>query len=225
MRVLVIGGTGRCGKLVINDLLARGHEVTTLARNPSAVGPPRSNLTIIKGSPTSLSDLRSAFTPLPETIIVTLAATRVTDSPFAAPTSAPDFMSNCATHLLTAMKEFSVHKIVFLQAFGVGDSWKNMHCVLQLFMKKSNLIYGYEDHGRVEKLIRDSGVNFVLVRPGRFVESKSVPGQREKEVRIWPNDGKGVPLMASVTRGSVAGFLVDVAVGKGWDGEAVVITN
>jgi uncharacterized protein YbjT (DUF2867 family) len=66
MRVLVIGGTGRTGKLVIDEALERGlfshlfcvgrclygviigYTVTTLARDPNALKP-RIGLTIVKG--------------------------------------------------------------------------------------------------------------------------------------------------------------------------------
>lgn len=66
MRVLVIGGTGRTGKLVVDEALERGllfrlfhvgrclygvsigHTVTTLARDPKALKP-RTGLTIVKG--------------------------------------------------------------------------------------------------------------------------------------------------------------------------------
>lgn len=49
MRVLVIGGTGRCGKIAIDELLNKGHQVVTLARNPSALGEARPGLTVLKG--------------------------------------------------------------------------------------------------------------------------------------------------------------------------------
>ncbi|KAL3480471.1 NAD(P)-binding protein [Aspergillus californicus] len=222
MRVLVIGGSGRCGKLVIDELLARGNEVTSLARNPSALGPPRFGLTVLKGTPTSLPDLRAAFTPTPDVIIVTLGATRTSDSPFAALVSPPDIMTTCNANILLCMKEFNVKKTVILQAFGIGESWKNMHCLLQLLMRKSNISYMYDDHNEVERLVRKSGVGFVFARPTRLVEG----GIKGKEkVRVWEENGRGVPLMASMTRGSVARFLVDAALGKEWDGQGVVITN
>lgn len=51
MRVLIIGGTGRCGKIAIDELLSKGHQVVALARNPSVLGEVRTGLTVIKGKP------------------------------------------------------------------------------------------------------------------------------------------------------------------------------
>jgi hypothetical protein len=46
-----------------------------------------------------------------------------------------------------------------------------------------------------------------------------------EEVREWVSDGKGVPMMAAITRGSVARFLVEAAEKDVWDGGAPVISN
>ncbi|KAL4994412.1 NAD(P)-binding protein [Aspergillus recurvatus] len=220
MRVLVIGGTGRTGKLVIDELLRRGHGVTTLARSPSAFGVPRPGLTIVQGTPADPEDVRAAFKPnTPDVVIVTLNAPRASDSPFAAPIAPPRLMADCNANIVTAMKEFGVRKIVILQAFGVGESWKNMNCVLQLLMKKSNMRFQYDDHNATEKIVMDSGVVYVFVRPSRLVETG------ETVVKQWPDHGERVPLMASASRRSVALFLVDAAESEQWDSSAPVITN
>ncbi|KAL2817933.1 hypothetical protein BDW59DRAFT_182022 [Aspergillus cavernicola] len=220
MRVLVIGGTGRCGKLVIDELLSRGHQVSTLARSPAALGNIRDGLKVIKGTPTNLEDVRATFSAdIPDVVIVTLNAPRASDSPFAAPISPPRLMTDCNANVVAVMKEFGVCKTVVLQAFGAGDSWVNMNCVLQLLMKKSNMHYQYEDHNAAETVVRNSGVDYVFVRPSRLVEAD------EQRVKVWPNDGKGVPMMASTSRVSVARWLVDAAESDMWDNSAPVITN
>ncbi|KAL2808286.1 NAD(P)-binding protein [Aspergillus granulosus] len=220
MHVLVIGGTGRTGKLVIDELLSRGHEVTTLARNPGALGAPRPKLTIVEGTPTDLTNVRSAFKAhAPDVVIVTLNAPRASDSPFAAPISPPTLMADCNSNVIAAMKEFNVRKIVIMQAFGVGESWGNMNCMLQLLMKKSNMYLQYDDHNAVEEIVKQGGVDYVLVRPLRLVESEG------KVVKVWLEHGKGVPLMASTSRVGVARFLVDAAEESRWDNSEPVISN
>ncbi|KAL4922023.1 NAD(P)-binding protein [Aspergillus aurantiobrunneus] len=220
MHALVIGGTGRCGKLVIDELLTRGHQVTTLARNPAALGDARPGLTVIKGTPTNLNDVRATFKPtLPDVVIVTLNAPRASESPFAAPISPPRLMADCNANIVTAMKEFGVRKIAVLQAFGVGESWGNMHCILTVLMKKSNMIYQYDDHNAATEAVKNSGVDYVFVRPSRLVETDQM------EVKVWPDHGRGVPLMASTSRVSVARWMVGAAEGDMWDNSAPVITN
>lgn len=79
--------------------------------------------------------------------------------------------------------------------------------------------YQYGDHNMADKEVRESGVTYVMVRPSRLVETDVTT------VREWLNDGKGVPLMASTSRKSVACFLVDATVEDRWDNTAPVITN
>jgi uncharacterized protein YbjT (DUF2867 family) len=220
-RVLIIGGSGRTGKLVIEELLHRSHEVTALVRNPEAMQIEiDAGLKIVTGTPMNQEDVRKAFTQSnPEVIIVTLSAPRASDSPFAAVVAPPRLMADSTANVVANMKELNTPKIIIMQAFGVGESWVNMHCVMQLLMKKSNMIYQYEDHSLVAKETKASGEKYVFVRPSRLVEGEA------KEVKEYPNHGKGVPVLAAITRGSVAKFLVDAAESGTWDNTAPVITN
>jgi putative NADH-flavin reductase len=219
MRVLVIGASGRTGKLVVDELLQRGHDVTVLVRNPNSMLE-KSDVEIITGTPTKREDVRAAFSQChPEVVIVTLNAPRASESPFAAPIAPPRLMADSNANIVACIKEFGKGKLVIMQAFGVAESWPNMQCVLRMLMKSSNMIYQYDDHNLVSKEVKESGVNFVMVRPSRLEEGEAKP------VKEWPNAGKNVPMMSSVTRGTVAKFLVDVTESSNWDGTAPVITN
>lgn len=187
---------------------------------PYSIEIPRPETNYALGSPTQLSEVRQAFQGrTPDVVIVTLNAPRASDSPFAAPIAPPRLMADSNANVVTAMKEFGVHKVVIMQAFGVGASWPNMSCLLRGFMSVSNMSYQYEDHNMVDKEVRASGVTYVMVRPSRLVESDVTT------VREWPDNGKGVPLMGSTSRKSVACFLVDAAADSRWDNTAPVITN
>jgi hypothetical protein len=91
--------------------------------------------------------------------------------------------------------------------------------VLRLLMSKSNMIYQYNDHNAVAKETKASGETYVFVRPVRLAEGGV------EEVREWVSDGKGVPMMAAITRGSVARFLVEAAEKDVWNGGVPVISN
>ena len=220
-RVLVIGGSGRTGKLVVEELLQRGHQVTALVRKPEAMqAQVNAGLKVVTGTPLNNKDVRNAFVQSePEVVIVTLSAPRASDSPFAAVVTPPRLMADSTANVVKAMKEFKTPKIVIMQAFGVGESWVNMHCVMQLLMKKSNMIYQYDDHNLVSTETAASGESYVFVRPSRLVEGLA------QEIREYPDHGKGVPMLAAITRGSVAKFLVDAAEKENRDNTAPVITN
>jgi hypothetical protein len=218
----MIGGSGRTGKLVINELVQRGHTVTALVRNATSLDA-RSGLKVVTGTPMEISDISKAIRAvdgeLPSAVIVTLNAPRESDSPFAKPLAPPRFMADCNANVVSVMKEFAIPKLVVMQAFGVGESWTNMHCALRLLMSKSNMSYQYEDHNLVDEEVRASSVIHVLVRPARLVEGKA------EAVKEWKDDGKGIGMMASISRQSVARWLVDAAVSSEWDNNCPVISN
>ena len=222
MHCLIIGGNGRTGKLVVAELLDRGHTVQALVRKTSSMSP-RQGLTLVEGTPTNLSDVQTIMAgrqPDPsEIVIVTLNAPRATDSPFGKVISPPRLMADSVANVLASMKKFHMKKIIVLQPYGVGESWVNMHWILRFLVTHSNTVYQYDDHNAVAEEIRGSGLSFVMLRPSRLTE-----GSKEK-IKFWPDAGKGVPLMAGITRASVAVGLVDAAERKDWDNTAPVITN
>ncbi|OCL11131.1 putative TrkA-N domain dehydrogenase [Glonium stellatum] len=224
-RILVLGGSGRTGKLVINEALSRGYKVTALVRDPSALETPepRSDLTLVRGSPTSKDDVASAFaqdrqTP-PEAVIVTLNARLTTDSPFSKPATPPRMMADSCANAVQLMKEYGTKKIVIMSAFGVADSFKNLNCTLQLLFRKSNMAYQFEDHNLVDQEVKAAAVDYVLVRPVMLAEGD------DKTVKTYGNLGEGVSIFSKITRTSVAKFLVDAAVCDEWDRSTPVISN
>ncbi|RJE25396.1 NmrA-like family [Aspergillus sclerotialis] len=223
MHILIIGGNGRTGKLVISAALQQGHTITALVRDPDALEKTH-GLTIVKGTPLSKTDITTAITQSPNpvgSIIVTLKARRATDNPFSPSIAPPRLMADCHKNLIEAMKEFSIGKIVTMSAFGVGDSSPNMNWVLRLLIRRlSNMAAEFHDHDLVDEEVRTSGVDFTLVRPVMMTEGSGL------EVKEWGQTGDGVGMFAKVTRGSVAEFLLESAVGtKARVREAVVISN
>ncbi|KAG9237481.1 NAD-dependent epimerase/dehydratase-like protein [Amylocarpus encephaloides] len=221
MRVLIIGGSGRTGKLAIEELLSRGHTVTALVRTPTTLKA-KPGLTIVQGTPLKRIDVTNAFkihSEAPEVVLVTLSAPRENDSPFAKVISPRRMMADSNANVTTVMKENGSCKIVVMQALGVGNSWGNLNWAMQLLMKKSNMIYQYDDHNLVAQEVSDAGVSYVFVRPARLEEGAPKP------VKVNLEDGRGVGMMGSITRESVARWLVTAVENNTWDGQAPVLTN
>ena len=63
------------------------------------------------------------------------------------------------------MEKNKVKRIVTVSASGVGDSWKNMPLIARLLIRNSNIMRAYEDHDRQEQLIRNSTLDWTIVRP------------------------------------------------------------
>lgn len=216
MRVLVIGGNGQTGRLVIDEALQRGHKVTALIRNPSELSP-KEGLRIVKGTPLEPSNIESAFNAvqddLPTAVIVTLSSptekgTRV--------------MSDAHENLVAAMKRHGVSKIVTMSSFGVGSSLSNITVIMRWSISNTALGYRYADHNHVDEILKQSGLNFVLLRPARLTLAKKAP------VQFLGDNGKGLGVFAGIggiSRASVAACLVDAVEKSTWDRSTPVISN
>ncbi|KAI9666058.1 MAG: hypothetical protein M1821_003993 [Bathelium mastoideum] len=222
MRSIILGGSGRTGKLVIQEVLERGHSITALVRDPSSLTA-HPGLAIVQGTPTSMADIEKAVTAVPEQIpsvaIVTLNARRGSDSPFSKPVAPPRFMADCNVNLMAVMKHHGVGKLVVLSAAGTADSFREVNWLVRLMIRNTNMRHQYLDHDAMDEEVKESGLEFVLVRPGMLVEGEAKP------VREWGNQGRGMPMMAKITRKSVAKFLSDAVEKKNWNGRTPVIAN
>jgi uncharacterized protein YbjT (DUF2867 family) len=225
MHFLVIGATGRTGQLVVDEALSRGHTVTALARKPESLSA-RANLTVTKGSPEKIEDIVAAinntFNEPTQAIVVTLAAPRESDSPFAKPIGDPWFMTKAAQNTRTAIKSAGLEKtakIVLMSAWGVADSYASLNILMKGMISHSPMKVQFRDHDKVDEETKKSGLNFVMVRP------VMLKGEEKAEVKELGDQGKAAGFMPSISRASVAKFLVDAADSRKWDGRTPVISN
>ncbi|RDW95358.1 hypothetical protein BP5796_01121 [Coleophoma crateriformis] len=221
MHFLLLGASGRSGKLVIEEALERGHTITALVRNTSSL-PVKKGVTIVQGTPLQKEDITKAFkaTPSPPTaVLTTLSSVRTSDSPFAAPVSPPRMMADANSNVIAVMKQYGVHKIVIMQAFGTGDSLKNLFWPMQILMKHSGMNRSMQDHDITDKEVKESGVTFVMARPAMLNDGEKMP------LKFWGNTGRGSGMIPSVSRKSVAAFLLDALEKDTWDGTTPVVSN
>src|SRR5215216_1329459 len=57
VKVLIIGATGATGQILMREALEQGHEVTALARNPSAVAPEDHRPRVLQGNALDASEV------------------------------------------------------------------------------------------------------------------------------------------------------------------------
>ncbi|KAM4059236.1 NAD(P)H-binding domain-containing protein [Hirsutella rhossiliensis] len=228
MHIYVSGGSGRNGRLAIDAALQNGHSVTALVRDHASLrAHPR--LTVLQGSPTAQPNVEAALrTPLPPAAIITaLNPRRTSENPFSplAPDSPPDLLARTARVLLAALDRVSPShrrqqpKIVVNSSLGVGASWHAMAWPTRLLFRYSTMRLTLRDHDDMDLLVRRSGRPFVLARPARLVDGVA------RHVKALPDDGSGCGWNPTITRSSVAGWLVTAAESSQWDGKSPVLVN
>ena len=63
------------------------------------------------------------------------------------------------------MEKNHIKRIITVSASGAGDSWKEMPLIARLLIRNSNIWKAYEDHARQEQMLRQSALDWTIVRP------------------------------------------------------------
>jgi uncharacterized protein YbjT (DUF2867 family) len=196
MKILVLGATGRTGKLFAQLATSKNHQVTATIRNKKNAT--LTNVNYIEGLPTDEQLLTKSLQGI-DAVVVSLNINRTSDNPFAKVMSPLTLISDSVKALLPAMESNKVKRIVSVSASGAGDSWKDMPFIGRLFIRNSNIWKAYEDHTRQEQILRQSGLDWTIVRPVMLNDKDS----DEYKAVI------GKPTGGSISRKGVAKFILD----------------
>lgn len=227
MHFLLLGATGRTGKHVVAHALAQGHTAVALVR-PTSSGtlPSQPGLTVVSGSPLVKDDIIKAMhaTNLPvDAAIITLNTVRKSDSPFAAHISPPRFLADSCTNACAVLQDARVRRVVVMSSCGVGDSWGQMPWLSRMFMGWTNVKYALADHNLVDEEIRQTKMDWTLVRPVKL-DYGEVKGEKGKLEELGEK-GVGGRVSDTANAGVVAKFLIDVAVDGRFVKQAVVVRD
>jgi putative NADH-flavin reductase len=193
-RLLIVGATGGTGRLVLQNALDRGFEVTALVRDPSRLRVEHPNLTIVPGDVLDLASVEAAMRGQ-DAVVSALGHKR-----FFYPTR---ILSEGTKNILRAMKSEGVKRLVCVTSLGIGDSAGRLGLLYTLFVIPAILPFYFWDKARQEKIIAESEVDWVIVRPGVLTNGA-------KRGRFRHGTGTGsYSLSVSVPRADVAEFMLD----------------
>ena len=192
MKLVIFGATGRIGGHLMNWAIDAGHDVHALARNPRAPRP-RDGLTMTGGDvldPVTVAGVISGADA-----VLSALGPRGLDGFRQAELLAP-----AASNIIDGMHKTGAHRLVSVSAAGAfvtGDpdmSWLVKQILPRIFAR------AFADVRRMEQVVRDSDLDWTLVRPTRLVND---PGKGEYRVRAdYPPPGG-----RTIARADVAHFI------------------
>ncbi len=207
MKILIIGASRGTGAEAVKNALEGGHLVTAFARNPSKLELEHERLQRVQGDFHQADSVARAM-PGHDAVIVTASVTAIKEFK-----SNPHYFSRGTQYVIDAMKQQGVKRVSVLSAFGTGDSRRAANWFLEKLMISWLLKTAYEDHERQERLVMDSGLDWVIARPTRLTNGPA--GKRYlAETAI-------APVPSSISRADVAEFLVRAVTEDTWLGKAV----
>jgi uncharacterized protein YbjT (DUF2867 family) len=193
VKILVVGATGGLGRDVVAESLARDHHPVALARDPSRAALPGA-VEIAQGDVLDRVSLRSAVAGR-EAVICALG-TR-------SPRQASTLLGQGSENLVEAMREAGVRRLACVTLLGLGASRANCSLFYREVILRV-LAPMVPDKEAQEQVVRGSDLDWVVIRPPRFVSGR--PRGTLKVIR----DGEPGRL-GHVVRADLARFVVGCA--------------
>ncbi len=168
-RVLIVGATGGTGRQLVKQALERGHVVTALARDPSALHVEHPRLTVLRGNVLDYPSVEAAVRGQ-DAVVSALGHKR-----FFGLTRT---LSEGTRNVLHAMETHGVRRFVCETSLGIGASAWRMGLYYTFFVIPVILPFYFWDKTRQERLIAASSVDWVVVRPGALTNGAQRGGYR-----------------------------------------------
>lgn len=193
MNIVIFGGTGGTGLELLKQAIARGHEVTALVRDPARVGMTDTRLRILKGDVLDPDAVRAAVTG-------TQAALSALGVRLGQPPGT--VRSEGTRNIVAALSDAGVRKFVSVSTVGVGDSVGRLTFWARLLLPRLIGAERLEEADRQERIIRQSGLDWVILRPTRLVDD---PAKGEYRIGLDLRTG----MTSKLTRADLAASLLD----------------
>ena len=206
MRLLIFGATGGTGRYLVSHGLEQGYQVTALVRNPGTLTTKHPNLTIVKGGLSDRDSIANALNGVNAVISVLGNDTRKTLF------QPSNVISHSLPGIISAMQQSGVERLLFVTSFAVNANifWPEKLLLRTLL---SNL---FIDLPVQEYIIRESGLNWTIVRPARLTNGPKIGTCRSGDIYIHP--------FTSISREDVAAFLLKEAVSSEYQTKVVTIS-
>jgi putative NADH-flavin reductase len=190
VKVLIIGATGATGRVLMREALEQGHEVTALARNPSALAPEDHRPRVLQGNALDASEVEAAVAD--QDAVLSALGTRSTR---------PTTLFSQSTHnLISAMNKHGVRRLVCITGIGAGESKGHVGFLYDRIMLPFVVKNIYEDKNRQEEAIKQSDLEWVIVRPARLTDEAA-----KGEYRVYLG---GSYTAKTISRADVAAFML-----------------
>jgi putative NADH-flavin reductase len=191
--ILVIGASKGIGLETVRQALETGHSVRALARSANGIGLADPRLEKVRGDALNAVDVVAALKGV-SVVIQTLGIR------FAEMFRPVHLFSDATRVLVDAMATTGVRRLICVTGFGAGASEANISLLQRIPFQ---LVFGrtYQDKSVQERLIKESALEWTIVRPGVLTGEKRTGRYRVlDQPSQWRN---GV-----IGRADVADFLV-----------------
>ncbi len=191
MKITIFGSTGGTGLELVKQGLDLGHDVIAFARTPSKLDHlTHENLRIVRGDVLQLADTCQAIDERTDAVLSALGNTL----------KKGDVTTSAGTkNIIEAMDRKGTRRFVCETSLGVGDSYGQPGFVFTKIAVPLLLKHAFADKEIQERNIRESDLQWVVVRPGALTN-----GEKTSEYR----HGLDKDIKGKISRADVAEFML-----------------
>jgi len=192
MKTIVFGATGGTGQELVRQALDQGHDVTAFVRSPEKIADiEHANLAVARGDVLDVADVEAAV-PGHEAVICAIGAGAQRTT----------LRQDGTRNIIAAMEKAGVSRLVCLSSLGVGDSRNNLPFFTRYVIVGIFLRHAFADHEAQEVLVRQSSLDWTIVRPPHLKD-----GPRTGKYRHGFSIADRT-LQGKISRADVADFMV-----------------
>ena len=195
-KVLVIGASRGIGLETVRAALRAGHSVRALARSAASIPIQDADLEKVSGDALDSDTIRDALKDV-DVVIQTLGVDISPRAIFERTT----LFSRSTRILVDAMKAAGVKRLIAVTGLGAGDSRGHGGLLYDAVVFPLLLKRVYDDKDVQEWIIRSSGLDWTIVRPGLLTNR---PATGRYRVLTAPKDWR----FGTISRADVADFIV-----------------
>jgi uncharacterized protein YbjT (DUF2867 family) len=208
MQLVVFGATGGTGRELVKQALGHGHSVRAFVRDPDRLKVIHHRLEVVTGDVQDAKRVAAAVAGQDAVLCALGVYERKPNT----------VLSDAVRTLVGAMDAQGVRRLLFVSSLGVGETKGQLGPIYNFVLLPTLLKEIFADKETAEAVVRESGLDWTIVRPGRLTKARLTG-----KYRAGPDAAKG-RWLPRVARADVADFMLSALERKLFIREAPGIT-
>ena len=160
MKLLIFGPTGGTGRHLVEQALEQGYPVTAFARSPAKLASERTGLEVVEGDALDAAAVERAVRGH-EAVLCAVGAPA---------SDRRTLRTDVTRNIIPAMEAHGVERLVCLSSLGFGDTRDMLPFVMKYIVVPLFLRRAFADHALQEKLVKESGLDWIIARAGALTD-------------------------------------------------------
>ena len=191
MKLIIFGATGTIGKRLVEDALEKNYQVTAFSRHMTKLDSfENKNLIKHKGNVFNKTEVNNTIKGM-DAVVIVLGSGRK-----------GRVRAEGTLNIINAMKQNKVKRLICQSTLGVGNSNENLNFFWKNIMFGWFLKSAFLDHELQEQHVKNSGLNWTIVRPAAFINGEKTGAYKHGF------DATEKSLSLKISRADVSDFLL-----------------